>query len=346
MKQNGGGKTCHHIILSRYSIHSRIPSQRIPKFRRISTSFWPIKRPGSVSPSAIITQSIQCRTGYKLQKQQQQPQQKIMTKEQGDKKMLNIGFIGLGAMGSPMAVNIAKLVEGCQTLFVYDVNATAVSETMEKAKTEAPNVSVQSVSSPQEMGTTCDIIVTMVPNDKILQHVCFDENVGFLAKGTSSSKGLVHISCSTVHPETSRSLAKRHEELGAQYVGAPVFARADGVAQRQASIVVGGSSEACQIAQPILDAMSLKVFHFGEDPGAGNVVKLCGNYMIAAAIQSSAEALSLAEKSGLDRVAVMEMLTSTIFDCLIYKGYGMRTAHRQHIPNQPMVGPGFNWNWV
>jgi 3-hydroxyisobutyrate dehydrogenase-like beta-hydroxyacid dehydrogenase len=63
--------------------------------------------------------------------------------------------------------------------------------------------------------------------------------------------------------------------------------------------------------------------------------------MIAAAIESCAEACALATGSGLDQVAVMDMLTSTIFDCLIYKGYGMRTAHRQHIPGQPLVGPGF-----
>ena len=66
-----------------------------------------------------------------------------------------------------------------------------------------------------------------------------------------------------------------------------------------------------------------------------------GNFLIASTIESCAEALSLAEKSGLDRADVMTMLNSTIFDCLIYKGYGDRIARRSHVPGEPLVGPGF-----
>ena len=92
---------------------------------------------------------------------------------------------------------------------------------------------------------------------------------------------------------------------------------------------------------PLLEANSNGVFRFGEDPGAGNVVKVCGNFLIASTLEACGEALSLAEKSGLDRQAVMSMLNSTIFDCLIYKGYGNRVAQRSHVPGEPLVGPGF-----
>lgn len=88
-------------------------------------------------------------------------------------------------------------------------------------------------------------------------------------------------------------------------------------------------------------ANSNGIFRFGEDAGAGNVVKLCGNFLIASAIEAIGEALALAEKSGLERQAVMTMLNSTIFDCLIYKGYGDRVAARSHVPGEPLVGPGF-----
>jgi len=81
------------------------------------------------------------------------------------------------------------------------------------------------------------------------------------------------------------------------------------------------------------------VHEFGEDPGAGNVVKLCGNFMIASAIEAIGESLSLAESNGVDREAVMQMLSSTIFDCLIYKGYGNRVAGRKHL--QDTERPGF-----
>jgi 3-hydroxyisobutyrate dehydrogenase-like beta-hydroxyacid dehydrogenase len=175
-----------------------------------------------------------------------------------------------------------------------------------------------------------------VPNDKVLNHVVSDPQTGLL----STLRG-VHVSCSTIHPDTSRQLAALHQQHGSRYVGAPIFARADGVAKKLASFVVGGDDQAVEAILPILECNSNGVFRFGTDPGAGNVVKLSGNFMIACAIESCAEALSLAEKNGVDRVKMMEMLSSTIFDCLIYKGYGMRTAHRQHIPGQELVGPGF-----
>jgi len=186
-----------------------------------------------------------------------------------------------------------------------------------------------------------DVLVTMVPNDRVLKQVVCDESTGVLSAAQANS--LVHVSCSTVHPDTSRELAALHEANGLRFVGAPIFARADGVARRLASFCVGGKDGAVQSALPVLEANcgAGGIFRFGEDAGAGNVVKLAGNFMIASAIESCAEALSLAEKSGLEREAVMSMLNSTIFDCLIYRGYGDRVAQRCHHPGEPLVGPGF-----
>lgn len=243
----------------------------------------------------------------------------------------NVGFIGLGAMGLPMALNVKKRLAEGYDLFVYDVNPASVQAAVQQGAIEC--------TSPAEIGSKTDVVITMLPNDKIFRIVVCDETTGLLA---SKSFHGVHIGCSTVHPETSREMATLHKGHNATYIGAPVFARADGVAHRAASLVVGGDPEAIEKVRPVLESMALGIYTFGtNDAGAGNVVKLCGNFMIGAAIESCAEACSLAEKSGLDRVGVMDMLTSTIFDCLIYKGYGMRTAHRQHIPGQPMVGPGF-----
>eukprot|EP00310_Coccolithus_braarudii_P019215 CAMPEP_0183344552 /NCGR_PEP_ID=MMETSP0164_2-20130417/10199_1 /TAXON_ID=221442 /ORGANISM="Coccolithus pelagicus ssp braarudi, Strain PLY182g" /LENGTH=349 /DNA_ID=CAMNT_0025515563 /DNA_START=69 /DNA_END=1117 /DNA_ORIENTATION=+ len=238
---------------------------------------------------------------------------------------MKVGFVGLGAMGMPMALN---LMDAGHTIRVFDLNELAVGQAVEKG--------AQRAASPREAADGVDVLVTMVPNDAVLKQVVSDERSGVLA----TLKG-VHVSCSTVHPDTSRELAALHEAAGSGFVGAPIFARADGVAQRLASFCVGGKEAAVAMALPILEANSNGVFRFGEDPGAGNVVKLCGNYMIASAIESCSEALSLAEKSGLDRAAVMGMLNSTIFDCLIYKGYGERVARRSHTPGDPLVGPGF-----
>lgn len=104
--------------------------------------------------------------------------------------------------------------------------------------------------------------------------------------------------------------------------------------KKQAYFVVGGTdARAMEAAKPILLATGSQVFEFGqEDAGAGSVVKLCGNFLIASAIESIGEALALAENQGLDRVEVMNMLSATIFDCLIYRGYGDRVSRRDHRP--------------
>ena len=239
----------------------------------------------------------------------------------------SIGLVGLGAMGLPMLDNFKA---AGYSVKVYDINSASVAAAVAKGAASA--------GSPAEAATDVDAVVTMVPNDAVLRDVTCAAGTGILSK---LRPGALHVSCSTVHPDTSRSLAALHEEAGSAYVGAPIFARADGVAQRLASFCVGGRPDAVAAAVPLLEANANGVFEFGDDPGAGNVVKICGNFLIASTIESCAEALSLAEKNGLDRQKVMTMLNTTIFDCLIYKGYGDRIASRSHVPGQPLVGPGF-----
>ncbi len=146
--------------------------------------------------------------------------------------------------------------------------------------------------------------------------------------------GSLHVSCSTVSPFTSRALGHLHTARDVRFVGAPVFARPDGVEKKQAYFVVGGTdARAVEAATPLLLATGSHVFSFSDtDAGAGSVVKLCGNYLIASAIEGMGEALALAESQHLDREKVMGMLSTTIFDCLIYKGYGDRISRRDHRP--------------
>lgn len=95
--------------------------------------------------------------------------------------------------------------------------------------------------------------------------------------------------------------------------------------------MVAGNEYGKTIANKILSTLG-KPVDFGADVGAANIVKLCGNFLIATSIESIAESMALAEKHGVDRVKVMELLSSTIFDCLIFKGYGQRVSQRDHRP--------------
>ena len=215
-----------------------------------------------------------------------------------------------------------NLAECGHDIVLFDVDSAvtnSVASTIPGARAAA---------SPADVAAQASTVVSMVPNDACLDGVVKASD-GLLSAG---SHPLLHISCSTVSPFTSRALSELGGD-GYTHVSAPVFARPDGIEAKQAYFPVSGGTDADRArATELLSSTSPKTFDFGDDPGAANVVKLCGNYMIAASIQSLAESLALAENNGLDRVRVMEMLTSTIFDCLIYKGYGQRVAMRDHKP--------------
>jgi 3-hydroxyisobutyrate dehydrogenase-like beta-hydroxyacid dehydrogenase len=145
----------------------------------------------------------------------------------------------------------------------------------------------------------------------------------------------LHISMSTVHPDTSRKLAALHAQHGSQFLSAPVFGRPEAAAARKLWVVQSGPSEAKARAKPLFDAMSQGVHDFGDDVGAANVVKLSGNFMLGAAIEALAESQALAEANGIDRMAVANFFASTLFNCPVYNFYGPKIASRTYVP------PGF-----
>jgi len=101
----------------------------------------------------------------------------------------------------------------------------------------------------------------------------------------------------------------------------------------EATLMVSGPSWAKKEVLPVLEKTTSSVHDFGEDPGAANIVKLGGNFLIASAIEAMAEAAALAESEGVNREQFMSTINSTIFDCLIYRGYGHRVAARDHFPH-------------
>lgn len=249
-----------------------------------------------------------------------------------------VAFVGLGKIGYAVAKNIitkAKFVksddgdvgESTTSFIHYDINASVCNQLAEETKSTTAISVAEAVSK-------ADIVFTALPNDAILLSVCNDDKEGAVDGLVSSLRqGCVHVSCSTVSPDTSRQIASDHARIGSSFVCAPVFARPDGMALGHATIPVSGDEEAVHRVLPLLHATATEVrTGFGTDPGAANVVKLAGNFLIASAIESMGEAMALAEGCGVDREAVRSLLTDTIFDCLIYKGYGQRVARRDHAP--------------
>lgn len=228
-----------------------------------------------------------------------------------------LGFIGLGNMGESIAANL--LAAGYK-LRVYNRTAAKADSLVRKGATLA--------AIPAETAEGDGIVLTMVSDDRALLELC-GERPSFVER---LGPGGVHVSLSTISPATARELAKAHEKHEVAYVGAPVFGRPDAAAAKKLVVCTSGEAKAKERVRPILAAIGQGIFDFGEDAGAANVAKLCGNFLIASAIESLGESLALAEKNGLDRVAVAEMLVNTLFACPVYQGYGKRIAEQRFEP--------------
>jgi len=217
-----------------------------------------------------------------------------------------IGFIGLGALGLPIAHNLLKA--GYQ-LKVY--NRTASKAESLKA------LGAEIASCPADTLTPGGVVVTVVSNDEALENVVMSE--GFLQR---LGAGGIHLSMSTVSPAIARKLAAMHARHGCFYVEAPVFGRPEAAAAQLLWICTAGPSEAKARVHPLLEAMGQGIFDFGEGIGAALIVKLCGNFLGSAATRAMTEALAMVKKSGGDPTKVIDMLTQTLFSAPIYQSYG------------------------
>jgi 3-hydroxyisobutyrate dehydrogenase-like beta-hydroxyacid dehydrogenase len=228
-----------------------------------------------------------------------------------------ISFIGLGNMGQAIAHNLLK---GGHQLTVFN-------RTKEKADTLL-EAGAQWAATPAEAAENADVVFTMLTDDAALREVVTGE-FGFLDR---LPDGAVHVSCSTIAPDTARQLADLHQKQGTSYVACPVFGKPDAAAAAKLWLTISGDKAAKTKVRPLLDQIGQGIYDFGDDPGAANVVKLSGNFMLGCAIEAMAEAFTLAEKNGIDRTAVWTFFTDTLFNSPVYKNYGKMIAEEVYEP--------------
>lgn len=227
--------------------------------------------------------------------------------------METIGFIGTGHLGYPIAEN---LVKAGYKVKIYN-------RTREKALPleQLGAVLVDSAAAAAEKG---GVVLSLVADDAALEAISTDALLEALGPGG------IHVSMSTVSPDTSTALSLRHQAQGVQFVTAPVFARPDAAAAKVGNAVISGPAAAKERIKPLLLAGFAKnIFDLGEDPGSANVLKLIGNFMIAASIELMAEAFALAEKNNVDPKVAYEMLTTTLFAGPVFRNYGAMVIDRK-----------------
>ena len=225
-----------------------------------------------------------------------------------------LGFIGVGKLGLPVAEN---LMAGGFSLRVYNRTAEKAAGLVARG--------AKAAASPAETALAGGMVVSILADDRALLEVANDDFCEALGTG-------VHISMSTVSPVTSRTLAERHARFGGRFVAAPVFGRPEAAAAKKLWICMSGAAASKEAAKPVFDAIGQGVFDFGEEVGAANVVKLAGNFLLTAAIEAMAEASAMAEKNGVPRADLLNMLTTTIFNCPIYVNYGTGIKNAQFEP--------------
>jgi 3-hydroxyisobutyrate dehydrogenase len=200
---------------------------------------------------------------------------------------MKIGFIGLGNMGKPMALNLLK--DGHEVIGFDTVPTNLEGITM--------------ATSAADAAIGVDFVITMLPNGEILQSVA-----GKVLE--TMTRGAALLDCSTVDVDSTRSVARWAEAKRIIPIDAPVSGGIGGASDGTLTFMVGGSEEGFTKAKPLFDVMGQKAVHCGPS-GNGQAAKICNNMILGATMIVTCEAFALADKLGLDRQAMFDVVSTS-----------------------------------
>jgi 3-hydroxyisobutyrate dehydrogenase-like beta-hydroxyacid dehydrogenase len=229
---------------------------------------------------------------------------------------MDAGLIGIGSMGRGIALS---LLRGGHRLTVYN-------RTAERAQRLAADGALVAASIHE--ACQAGVVLTILADDAAVEGVVSQEG-GILA---SLPPGGLHVSLSTISVALSERLATIHHAAGQEYVAAPVFGRPDAAEASRLAIVAAGSAAAVERARPLFEALGPTLKVIDGRPSLANVVKLCGNFLLASVIESLAEAFALARTSGVEPAELLDFLTGTMFPAPVYRGYGGLMVESRYEP--------------
>ncbi len=218
---------------------------------------------------------------------------------------MHVGFLGLGAMGSAMALRVFK---AGHKVTAWNRSPQSVQELVAEGATAA--------KTPQD-AFQADVIITLLADDDAIASVVLKG--GLLETAPANA---VHIVTATISVAFAKELEKLHAAHGLAYVAAPVMGRPDVAARGELNILAAGKPEHIKKVQPVLDAIGRATWPVGDEPHKANVVKLGMNFLLASAIESMSEVIALARRNDIAADKVVEILTNTLFAAPAYKVYG------------------------
>jgi 2-hydroxy-3-oxopropionate reductase len=229
--------------------------------------------------------------------------------------MAAIGFIGLGIMGRPMALN---LIKGGHRLFLH--SRSGVPQDLTAAGGRA-------CQSPREVASQSDVVITMVPDTPDVEAVLFGPNG--VAEGLSAGKTVVDMS--SISPIATKQFAKRIADLGGEYIDAPVSGGEVGAKNATLSIMAGGSESTFARIKPIFELMGKNITLVGGT-GDGQTCKVANQIVVALTIEAVGEALLFASKAGADPARVRQALMGGFASSRILEVHGERMINRSFDP--------------
>jgi 3-hydroxyisobutyrate dehydrogenase-like beta-hydroxyacid dehydrogenase len=231
--------------------------------------------------------------------------------------VMKISFIGLGSMGLPIARN---LLQAGHKLTVYNRTPSRADALKSIGATVG--------ASPATAAQGADVLFTMVADDAALEDVMLGDR-GALG---ALPRGAIHVSMSTISPRLARWLDERHRTAGQTYVAAPVFGRPEAAAAKKLWIVAAGPAAAIERCRPLFEAIGQGVLPAGEAPPRANVIKLAGNFLLAAAIEAMGEAVAFARKHDVAPADLLDVVNGHLFRSPIYENYGKIIAEERYEP--------------
>jgi 3-hydroxyisobutyrate dehydrogenase-like beta-hydroxyacid dehydrogenase len=230
---------------------------------------------------------------------------------------MRVGFVGLGKMGTPMAL---RLLAAGHELSVWNRSEARTKPLIHEGAIAA--------ATPAEAELGADAVITMLFDDAAHEEVLFGAN-GLM---DALSPGGLHLSCSTISVALSERLTAEHARRGQSFVAAPVFGRPNIAEQGRLWIVVAGNESDVTRARPLLEPLSRGISVVGKEPRQAHALKLGGNFLISAMIHSLSEAFVYSESQGIAPEDFLEAVNSALFQSPFYAAYGKVMLHP---PEQP-----------
>jgi len=234
---------------------------------------------------------------------------------------MKIGFLGLGKMGTPMAL---RLLAAGHELAVWNRSEARTEPLIREGAIAA--------ATPAEAELGAEAVITMLFDDAAHEEVLFGAN-GLM---DALEPGALHISMSTISVALSERLTAEHARRGIDFVAAPVFGRPNVAEEGRLWIVVAGAESAVGRARPLLESLSRGISVVGREPRQAHAVKLGGNFLISAMIHSLGEAFVYAAGQGIDPGTFLETVNSALFQSPFYAAYGKVMLHPPEQPGATM----------